>query len=225
MKLVDPDGREIGDYYNTKGDYLGWDGVSDDNVFIVSDKRSEMRIINNTKCGDATRQESVDIILSTNYRTLSMVESVLNMAISDQGMHEFAISLNSGGYSLQSIQLIGETGGTLPTDPAAMNTSIHSHQFHDDVFDHWCENMSRGANKDAGAFPSYSMNVIVGESSKYSSYSSYEYGASFYDGRETTNYQSYAPFLTLSQKALHRIANGQMDAILSRINFNEGKTH
>ena len=27
--LVDPDGREIGDYYDKQGNYLGWDGYED----------------------------------------------------------------------------------------------------------------------------------------------------------------------------------------------------
>ena len=29
VKLIDPDGREIGDYYDKQGNYLGWDGYED----------------------------------------------------------------------------------------------------------------------------------------------------------------------------------------------------
>ena len=36
VRLVDPNGREIGDYYNWQGKRLGWDGQKDDNVYIVS---------------------------------------------------------------------------------------------------------------------------------------------------------------------------------------------
>ena len=35
VKLVDPDGREVGDYYSVTGQYLGWDGVFDNKVYIV----------------------------------------------------------------------------------------------------------------------------------------------------------------------------------------------
>ena len=29
VRLIDPDGCEIGDYYDIKGNYLGWDGKND----------------------------------------------------------------------------------------------------------------------------------------------------------------------------------------------------
>ena len=41
VKLVDPDGREIGDYYNFNGAYLGWDGNYDDKVYIVNDSKDK----------------------------------------------------------------------------------------------------------------------------------------------------------------------------------------
>ena len=50
IKLVDPDGREIGDYYNKKGKYLGWVGVNDNRIYIIG-LRCDKRIIkkNNSK--------------------------------------------------------------------------------------------------------------------------------------------------------------------------------
>ena len=38
VKLVDPDGREMGDYYDKNGNYLGWDGNRGDNVFLIGNK-------------------------------------------------------------------------------------------------------------------------------------------------------------------------------------------
>ena len=38
VRLVDPDGEEIGDYFNLNGDYLGTDGLDDGKLYIVSDK-------------------------------------------------------------------------------------------------------------------------------------------------------------------------------------------
>ena len=38
MKLVDPDGREMGDFYSNDGTYLNTDGKNDGKVYIVKDK-------------------------------------------------------------------------------------------------------------------------------------------------------------------------------------------
>ena len=48
VRLIDPDGREIGDYYDTKGNYLGWDGKQDMNIYIVKDQKSINKISSNT---------------------------------------------------------------------------------------------------------------------------------------------------------------------------------
>jgi len=36
VRLVDPDGRKIGDYYDLNGNYLGWDGIDDRKVYVVT---------------------------------------------------------------------------------------------------------------------------------------------------------------------------------------------
>ena len=51
MKIVDPDGAEIGDYYDKYGNYLGTDGVEDNKLYLVTDESEINRIIdNNSNC-------------------------------------------------------------------------------------------------------------------------------------------------------------------------------
>ena len=40
VRLVDPDGREIGDYFGLNGKYLGWDGIDDGKVYVVTDRNA-----------------------------------------------------------------------------------------------------------------------------------------------------------------------------------------
>ena len=41
VKLVDPDGRMIGDYYNYAGKYLGSDNVNDNKVYVATRKNED----------------------------------------------------------------------------------------------------------------------------------------------------------------------------------------
>ena len=41
MKLVDPDGREIGDYYTIGGRWLGSDGINDNKAYIASGRNTD----------------------------------------------------------------------------------------------------------------------------------------------------------------------------------------
>ena len=37
VKLIDPDGKEFGDYYSVKGKYLGSDGIADTRMFSLGE--------------------------------------------------------------------------------------------------------------------------------------------------------------------------------------------
>ncbi|MCR5193273.1 MAG: RHS repeat-associated core domain-containing protein [Bacteroidales bacterium] len=47
VKLVDPDGMELADFYDVKGQYLGTDGINDGRIFIVTDESEIEKIIDN----------------------------------------------------------------------------------------------------------------------------------------------------------------------------------
>ena len=73
IKLVDPNGEEIGDYYDWSGNYLGWDGIEDDNVHFVSNK--SVRIIKKAK-GQPINSNQVEIDVTTTKQILQEVLDV-----------------------------------------------------------------------------------------------------------------------------------------------------
>ena len=68
VRLVDEDGREIGDYYDLDGKYLGWDGIDDGKVYVVTDRNaiSHSYTYDNKKCvgifTDISKGELGDIV-------------------------------------------------------------------------------------------------------------------------------------------------------------------
>ena len=65
IKLVDPNGEEIGDYFSMSGEYLGTDGNCDDKVYFVSDESDIDKIKQNNKAGKTTDTENVNIKITT----------------------------------------------------------------------------------------------------------------------------------------------------------------
>ena len=208
VKLVDPDGEEIGDYYNQNGKYLGWDGKNDYNVYIVTDKKSISTIVNNNTNKKVTNTEDVDIAISTNYFVLKQADKILNLAIQDNGKNEYCASM-SGVLSSPIVKGDGKSC-FLPNTPdqSFPFTSIHSHVFSDDQKDHWIEYMSTGLREDSHAFQSYDLNIIVGQRSTGTGY-----GAAFYNRQPLGDESAHPPVLTITQESLNKIANGKPSAM------------
>ena len=47
IKLVDPDGQDIADFYNLKGEWIGTDGNNDGRIFLVIDESDVSMILKN----------------------------------------------------------------------------------------------------------------------------------------------------------------------------------
>lgn len=208
VKLVDPDGEEIGDYYNQNGKYLGWDGKNDYNVYIVTNKKSISTIVNNNTNKKVTNTEDVDIAVSTNYFVLKQADKILNLAIQDNGKNEYCVSM-SGVLSSPIVKGDGKSC-FLPNTPdqSFPFTSIHSHVFSDDQKDHWIEYMSTGLREDSHAFQSYDLNIIFGQRSTGTGY-----GAAFYNRQPLGDESAHPPVLTITQESLNKIANGKPSAM------------
>ena len=214
VKLVDPDGRMIGDYYDAQGNYLGWDGKDDNNVYIVTDRNSILKI----KSNNTTSLSDVKICLETNYFVLRNIEKVLNYSIDDNAQHEFGMTMQ-GIFSSEITQ--GEYGNvTLPDLPKfgdGLTVSIHSHPDEDEKYGHWIEYMSSdkgdGNIYDANTFQNYDLNIIVGQRENQ-----FEKGAAFYGKQPKNDLSPKEPILTISKTALSKMANGQISAILKRVN-------
>ena len=59
VRLVDPDGEEIGNYYDRNGTYLGTDGKNDGEVYVVVTRKDKKKIKKNDKAGGTTQVSDV----------------------------------------------------------------------------------------------------------------------------------------------------------------------
>ncbi|MBR6130499.1 MAG: RHS repeat-associated core domain-containing protein [Bacteroidales bacterium] len=59
VKLVDPNGEEIGNYYDRNGTYLGTDGKNDGEVYVVVTRKDKKKIKKNDKAGGTTQVSDV----------------------------------------------------------------------------------------------------------------------------------------------------------------------
>ena len=224
VKLVDPDGREIGDYYDTKGNYLGWDGKQDMNVYIVKNQKSINKIISNTNNKKTTSSSNVNIAVSTNYAVMQKACEVLDITHQRKGQKEFGISMK--GITFSSMQE-GTFGGCTiyPVDDgfSGEGASIHSHPDADDKIGHWITNPSQVDIDET--FCNYDLNIIVGQcerrdmsreiqNAKYG----IQYGAAFY-GRPSAGMpkEDVKPNVVILENALRNIACGQVSAVCSRL--------
>ena len=193
LKIVDPDGNEIGDYYDRSGKYLGWDGQFDNKVYIIDDYGDQTKISSSGKTSLSELKQQP--ALSTTYDILS------------EALDVFERTQANGGYKEESSLLDGrvvyrgETGDHLstrlpfvqyeitPTD----GVSIHSHPN-----DRYATFMS---DLDAAAFRNYHQNVIVGPVNNLNS----KMGAAFYPQTDI----KVEPFFILGMDVVKKICGQQ----------------
>ena len=205
MKLVDPDGREIGDYYDKNGNYKGWDGVLDNRVYIVDDKASLAK----DKKGniDASR---VEPLVSTTYETLNAIVGVFNRTIDkeNRGSKEESTATLAGLVNIPGAP--GYTGADgkphcnfpkLTEEQKMLGvTSIHSHLFVTAENSYYTATPSVD---DKELFSSCGMNIIVGYISAPTQSSAYpnsteNIGAAFINSSNKT-------VATMSMRAVEKI--------------------
>ena len=158
VKLVDPDGREIGDYYDKNGTYLGWDGKYDDNVYIITNMSDQMMIKENNRKGESTPLSDLSEgpCLATTYTALKASIEVGNRTKDNGGLNE-ECSLVDGRLIYK-----GEKGSHsivhLPIPPYEVSfddgISVHSHTDDNDA--------THPGPKDPSVFSHYHQNIIVG---------------------------------------------------------------
>ncbi len=165
VKLVDPNGKEYGDYYDISGNYLGWDGKNDDFVYIVGNKLDIRKIKRNDKESETTLVNDLESIplLKTSYGVLREACNVLSRAEQNSGQTKeecSIVDLNSG------LGIPGKTGELqtvdLPIIPDWISdaVSIHSHNKYNDATQMSVNH--RDNSGDADQFGKFTQNVIVG---------------------------------------------------------------
>lgn len=173
VKLVDPDGREIGDYYNFNGVYLGWDGNYDDKVYIVNDSKEKYK----KDASGRIDPKSVSPVITTTYRALEAVQGVYNRTIDNNGIYEESAFVIGGDLHSEIVK--GSRGGydkngepycmapNLTDEQKPLSglglISVHSHPF--EIVYGILGNSYRTSvpsSEDKELFKSCSMNIIVG---------------------------------------------------------------
>ena len=90
VKLVDPNGEEIGDYFSMSGRYLGTDGKNDDKIYFVSNMADKRKIRQNDKAGLTTAVSTVNVKITTTKCALWAAEDVYNRTVKNGGFCEEA---------------------------------------------------------------------------------------------------------------------------------------
>ena len=166
VRVVDPDGEEIGEYRDWNGNLLGTDGKDDLNVFFVSDEKSVNTIRNNNVSGKTTNRSDAKIDWETNKIVTHTIVSVYDMTVNNGGDREEAASFPRE-CGLPKFYPTGSDDGEIEIDSKGY-LSIHSHKLN--YFD--CPDGTETcvqtpfdlSDKDKAVFPNYKYNVVVGNS-------------------------------------------------------------
>ncbi|PKP22020.1 MAG: hypothetical protein CVU04_00170 [Bacteroidetes bacterium HGW-Bacteroidetes-20] len=159
--LVDPDGREIGDFYDLWGERLGTDGNPDGMVYFVDDRESIRKINKNDRKNKTTDVSDVIVYMTTSINDLSDALEVFDRTKDNGGSkEEYTVWDNDGnGFSGQGT----EDDCDMPTSSGRL--SIHSHPFTENG-----DKLSTPDNPsrdDKNAFKNFDLNIIVGLSQRY----------------------------------------------------------
>ena len=176
IKLVDPNGEEIGEYRDWNGILLGTDGIDDLNVYFVSDENSIDIIRNNDASGKTTNRSDVKIDWETNKIETHTIVSVYDMTVNNGGNREEAATF-PGKSRLPKFYPTGGDDGEIEIDSKGY-LSIHSHKLNyfdcPDGTGTCVQTPHNLSDKDKAVFPNYNYNVVVGNS--YQSVSNFSTG-------------------------------------------------
>jgi RHS repeat-associated protein len=165
IRFIDPDGMFVGDYVDRNGNKLGWDGIKDDNVHIITNKESIKQIRENDKAERTTSKEQADIAVTTTKTVLKEALNVLERTVDNGGLREENSVVTPTGEIVR-----GKTGeepvngiakSTLPKVDGVDNTSIHSHPTA--TTDKTGFNAAKPGPEDPDAFKDYKTNIVVGK--------------------------------------------------------------
>ena len=166
VKLVDPNGREIGEYYDMNGKWLGTDGKNDYKVYFVEDSKSQKQLKKDARAHQYTSSD-IKSEISTTAFVLQEVVAVYDRTAGEgnNGQYEEASAFLTD-YSIPALSERG-TGGSVDLKLSHGSTSIHSHPFksyvdsNGETIIYPPENRS---SNDEAMFKNFAVNVIVGKS-------------------------------------------------------------
>ncbi len=183
IKLVDPNGEEIGDFYDQWGRKIGSDGRADDNVFIVSDQASQNKIKENRRNHVNTNSADVKVDVTTTYNVLSEASDVYERTVKNGGYNEEASALPTDGGSADWERKSGVNEHSVEVPIPQGDVLIHSHPLKKR---NPCDYTSPKviSDKDKSHFEKFKLNIVVGNDGGNCSggvWSGRKPTASFYD--------------------------------------------
>ena len=166
VKLVDPNGEEIGEYRDWHGNLLGTDGIDDLNVYFVSDEGSITTIVNNNNAGNVTKLSEVNVDWETNKIVIHTIVHIYDRTVNNGGNREEAATF-PGKYRLPKFYPTGGDDGSIDIDSKGY-LSIHSHKLHyfdcPDGIGTCVQTPYDLSDYDRAVFPNYVYNIVVGNS-------------------------------------------------------------
>ena len=163
VKLVDPDGREMGDFYSKDGTYLNTDGKNDGKVYIVKDQAWGTKIKNDRLSGkNATLDlDKVERFMDENGDDLFLTDDIIKKISSAENLSRDG---NEHGYFYRKNNETPERELESFPDHLTFNKyldlvlSIHTHPQAQDA------TMSRQDHVDLDQIP---INIVIGNNKAY----------------------------------------------------------
>lgn len=198
VRLIDPDGREIGNYYNWYGKYLGTDGNDDGMVYLISDKKSQRIIKSNNRKNCTTTISDVKADVSTSINVLIEAVNVYNRTVMNGGEDEECSAFDCDGNLIRGAR---GHGGEAKLPISEGSVSIHSHRlttekqgkstiYRTPELPSTIKNSGR-KECDETSFVGFDLNIIVGDLS-----------FDDFDGTRKSAMSFYGPIITNEKKDL-----------------------
>ena len=157
VKLVDPNGEEIGDFYDFYGNHLGTDGIKDGKVYLVQGA-STTYFDNNKK---VNKDANIQISQTTTYKDLATAIALFHSNGNNGGKKEVGGAYDSNGKWKK-----GESYDDHVKLPISVGrTSIHLHTWgkNDEIGTKSYRSPENPSDKDWESFAGFSQNIIVGK--------------------------------------------------------------
>jgi hypothetical protein len=157
---VDPNGEEIGDYYNLFGEYLGTDGEKNNIVYLIEDGASEIYIRDNHKDKNikytSSKDKNIAIAYETTYEDIEKALAVYKK----EGKKE-----EGGAFDNEGKWHDGKGFDDHVELPISVGkTSIHRHPW--DRGNDYSKNYAtpeKASEGDLKSFTGFQQNIIVGK--------------------------------------------------------------
>jgi len=165
VRLVDPDGEEIGDFYDQWGRKIGSDGHADDIVFIVSDQNSQNQIKENRRNHGYTNADDVKVDVATTYDVLREAADVYERTVRNGGYNEEASALPTNGSPNDWAKQSGVNEHSVEVPLPQGDVFIHSHTLRKRNPQNPCDYATPKviSKKDITHFNDFKLNIVVGD--------------------------------------------------------------